>query len=124
MKGDGLTRRQWLNGSACLGLATTEAAAAPSDPKDSEPYPTDAESALMRLKEGNGRFMEGRARHTHENASWRNLLIEGQKPFATILGCSDSRVPPELVFDVGLGELFIIRLAGNIIAEDVIGTLQ
>jgi carbonic anhydrase len=68
--------------------------------------------------------VQGRARHTHENASWRNMLVEGQKPFATILGCSDSRVPPELVFDVGLGELFIIRLAGNIIAEDVIGTLQ
>jgi carbonic anhydrase len=79
---------------------------------------------LAHLKAGNRRFMEGRARHTHENASWRNMLVEGQKPFATILGCSDSRAPPELVFDVGLGELFIIRLAGNIIAEDVVGTLQ
>jgi carbonic anhydrase len=123
MKGYGLTRRQWLNGSACLGLAATESAAAQTD-ADSEPYPTDAQAALQRLITGNRRFMEGKARHTHENASWRNLLVEGQKPFATILGCSDSRAPPELVFDVGLGELFIIRLAGNIIAEDVIGTLQ
>ena len=52
------------------------------------------------------------------------MLVESHNSFATILGCSDFRVPPELVFDVGLGELFIVRLAGNIIAEDVIGTLQ
>jgi carbonic anhydrase len=52
------------------------------------------------------------------------LLVETQKPFATVLGCSDSRVPPELIFDAGFGDLFTIRVAGNIIAEDVIGTLQ
>ncbi|MEY3786397.1 MAG: hypothetical protein RLZ75_602 [Pseudomonadota bacterium] len=54
----------------------------------------------------------------------RSLLVETQKPFATIVGCSDSRVPPELIFDEGFGELFTIRLAGNIIAEDVVGSLQ
>jgi carbonic anhydrase len=106
-------------------LASAEAAAKPrANVTVPKPAPADAADALAHLKEGNLRFVQGRARHTHENASWRNMLVEGQKPFATILGCSDSRVPPELVFDVGLGELFIIRLAGNIIAEDVIGTLQ
>lgn len=126
----GLTRRQWLNVSAGLGLAASEAAAKPGavGPKTEahapEPPPASAEEALLRLKAGNLRFVQGRARHTHENASWRRMLVDGQKPFATILGCSDSRVPPELVFDVGLGELFIARLAGNIIAEDVVGTLQ
>jgi len=50
--------------------------------------------------------------------------VQEQKPFVTILGCSDSRVPPEMIFDVGFGDIFTIRLAGNIIAEDVIGTLQ
>jgi carbonic anhydrase len=79
---------------------------------------------LARLQDGNGRFMAGRARRTHENASWGNMLNDGQKPFATILGCNDSRIPPELVFDVGPGEPFIIRLAGDIIAEDVVVTLQ
>jgi carbonic anhydrase len=123
--GKGLTRRQWLGASASLGLASDKAAAAPhATPKASEPFPASAEEALSRLKAGNRRFVEGHAKHTHENASWRHMLVESQKPFATILGCSDSRVPPELVFDVGLGELFIVRLAGNIIAEDVIGTLQ
>ncbi len=91
---------------------------------DTETYPRDADEALARLKNGNQRFMDEKPRHLHEKASWRNLLVEGQKPFATVLGCSDSRVPPELVFDVGFGDLFTIRLAGNIIAEDVIGTLQ
>ena len=91
---------------------------------NSELNPSDADGALERLKKGNLRFMEGVSRHAHESASWRSLLTETQKPFATVLGCSDSRAPPELIFDVGLGDLFTIRLAGNIIAEDVIGTIQ
>jgi carbonic anhydrase len=122
-----MTRRQWLIGSGCLGLGLGMAAAgeAPrSGAIDTEPYPRNADEALVRLKNGNRRFMEETPRHAHEKASWRSLLVEGQKPFATILGCSDSRVPPELVFDVGFGDLFTIRLAGNIIAEDVLGTLQ
>jgi carbonic anhydrase len=89
-----------------------------------ESYPRNADEALARLKNGNRRFMEDKSLHLHEKASWRNQLVESQKPFATVLGCSDSRVPPELVFDVGFGDLFTIRLAGNIIAEDVIGSLQ
>lgn len=61
--------------------------------------------------------------HAHEKFSWRSLLVEAQKPFATVIGCSDSRVPPELIFDVGFGDIFTVRLAGNIIAEDVVGSL-
>jgi carbonic anhydrase len=91
---------------------------------DTEPYPSDADEALARLKNGNQRFIDDKPSHAHEKASWRSLLVETQKPFATIVGCSDSRVPPELIFDEGFGELFTIRLAGNIIAEDVIGSLQ
>lgn len=91
---------------------------------ETETHATGAGEALARLKEGNQRFMDEKPLHSNESASWRSLLLETQKPFATVLGCSDSRVPPELVFDVGFGDLFTIRLAGNIIAEDVIGTLQ
>ncbi len=121
----GLTRRQWLNASAILGLTAGEATAKPKpDFHPPAPSPSSADDALLRLKDGNRRFVAGRAQHTHENASWRQMLVEQQKPFATILGCSNSRAAPELVFDVGLGELFIVRLAGNIIAEDVVGTLQ
>jgi len=127
MTSSGMTRRQWLIGSGCLGLGmgTVLAAEAPrSGAIDTEPYPRNADEALVRLKNGNRRFMEETPRHAHESASWRSLLVEGQKPFATVLGCSDARVPPELVFDAGFGDLFTIRLAGNIIAEDVLGTLQ
>lgn len=116
--------------SACgLGMGVALGAAAEehstkSSVSDTELYPRDADEAMARLKNGNQRFMDEKPRHAHEKASWRNLLVESQKPFATVLGCSDSRVPPELIFDVGFGDLFTIRLAGNIIAEDVIGTLQ
>lgn len=122
-----ITRRQCLLGACGLSLGMAlgvNAEAPPSGAVDMEPYPHDASEALARLKDGNRRFMDDKPRHTHENASWRSLLVEAQKPFATVLGCSDSRVPPELIFDVGFGDLFTIRVVGNIIAEDVIGSLQ
>ena len=122
-----ITRRHWLFGACCAGLGIASGVAAEATGLgaiDTEPYPRDANEALARLKNGNQRFMEDKPRHNHEKASWRSLLVETQKPFATIVGCSDSRVPPELIFDEGFGELFTIRLAGNIIAEDVVGSLQ
>jgi carbonic anhydrase len=127
MKSPTITRRQWLTAACGLGLGKALGVTAEeprSKTADTEPYPSGAGEALARLKKGNQRFRDGVSRHTHETASWRNLLVETQKPFATILGCSDSRVPPELIFDAGFGDLFTIRVAGNIIAEDVIGSLQ
>jgi carbonic anhydrase len=85
--------------------------------------PIDAPEALAWLKEGNLRFASGHPRHAHQAAAWRKHLKASQQPFATILACSDSRVPPELVFDQGFGDLFVIRVAGNIVATDVIGSL-
>ena len=90
----------------------------------SDAVPEDAAEAINWLKEGNLRFASSRPRHAHEAASWRKHLKSGQQPFATILACSDSRVPPELVFDQGFGELFVIRVAGNIVSTDVLGSLQ
>jgi carbonic anhydrase len=78
--------------------------------------PKEAAEALTRLKEGNRRFVPGRVRLAQEAANWRNHLKGSQHPFATILACSDSRVPPERVFDQRFGDLFVIRVAGNIIA--------
>ncbi len=86
--------------------------------------PGSAADALKRLKEGNRRFATGKVRHAHQAAEWRRHLTHGQEPSATILACSDSRVPPELVFDQGLGDLFVIRVAGNVIARDVLGSIQ
>jgi len=93
------------------------------DPVSPQPFPKDGAGALERLKAGNLRFIEGKTLHAHQGADWRKQLVASQQPFATILGCSDSRVPPELVFDQGFGELFVVRVAGNVIAEDVIGSI-
>ena len=83
-----------------------------------------ADQALARLIDGNDRFVRGEARFPTVQKEILADLAAGQSPYATILGCSDSRVPPELVFDAGFGELFIIRVAGNVISPEVMGTLQ
>src|SRR3954453_7779196 len=83
-----------------------------------------AEEALARLKAGNDRFVSAEARFPTVQKEILASLAKGQRPHAPILGCSDSRVPPELVFDAGFGELFIVRVAGNVISPEVMGTLQ
>lgn len=83
-----------------------------------------AATARARLVEGNERFLRGEARFPTVRKEVLAALAKGQAPYATILGCSDSRVPPELVFDAGFGELFIVRLAGNVLSPEVAGTLQ
>jgi carbonic anhydrase len=83
-----------------------------------------ADEALARLVEGNARFIAGRAQFPTMQREVLASLARGQRPYATILGCSDSRVPPELVFDAGFGDLFIIRVAGNVLGPTVAGTLQ
>jgi carbonic anhydrase len=110
------------------GAASLPTLPVPITPKKVAPpvrgrLPKVAAEALARLKTGNRRFVSGKLRHAHEAASWRAHLKNAQHPFATILACSDSRVPPELVFDQGFGDLFVIRVAGNIIATDVVGSL-
>ena len=81
-----------------------------------------ADDALARLIAGNERFVSGRARPGPTGPAAE--LVAGQRPFATILGCSDSRVPPELLFDVGFGELFVVRVAGNVMLPAVMGSIQ
>ena len=83
-----------------------------------------ADQALARLVAGNERFVQGRARFPTVKKEVLATLAKAQRPYATIVGCSDSRVPPELVFDAGFGELFIARVAGNVISPEVMGTLQ
>ena len=84
-----------------------------------------AREALERLQEGNRRFVSGaRNSDTLTSQTRRSELAAGQEPFAIILGCSDSRVPAEIVFDQGLGDLFVIRDAGNIVASSQIGSVE
>jgi carbonic anhydrase len=90
---------------------------------NSQPVYT-ADEALNRLREGNERFVSGNARFPTIQKEVLADLAKGQHPFATVLGCSDSRVPPELLFDAGFGELFVIRVAGNVLGPSIAGTLQ
>ena len=84
-----------------------------------------AREALERLREGNRRFVtDVRSRDTLTSQTRRRELAAGQEPFAIILGCSDSRVPAEIVFDQGLGDLFVIRVAGNIVAPSQVGSVE
>ena len=83
-----------------------------------------AQEALRRLKEGNRRFVEGITAHTEPHVHRRQGLVAGQAPMAVILGCADSRVPAEIVFDQGLGDLFVIRVAGNVVAPSLVGSVE
>lgn len=83
----------------------------------------DAAAALARLKEGNRRFVS-EAGGVFATRARRSELVAGQEPMAIILGCSDSRVPAEIVFDQGLGDLFVIRVAGNIVAPSLVGSVE
>jgi len=86
--------------------------------------------ALDRLQEGNRRFVSGTTRRLGDFAGHfagparRSSLLDGQEPFAVIVGCSDSRVPVEIIFDQGIGDLFVIRVAGNIVAPSQIGSIE
>ena len=80
--------------------------------------------ALARLREGNRRFVENQTTATALSHQARAALVAGQKPFAIVLGCSDSRVPAELVFDQGFGDLFVIRVAGNVVAPSQVGSVE
>ena len=83
-----------------------------------------ADEALQRLIEGNERFLRGESQVAGLSRETMAEMARGQRPFATILGCSDSRVAPELIFDAGLGELFVIRVAGNVLSVEVAGSMQ
>src|SRR6516164_1091880 len=85
-----------------------------------------ASEALQRLREGNQRFASNESTDSNDVSSpvRRAQLIDRQEPFAIVLGCSDSRVPAELVFDQGFGDLFVIRVAGNIVAPSQVGSVE
>jgi carbonic anhydrase len=93
-------------------------------PTQTQPSGISADEALRRLIDGNERFRRGETRFATTPNQVLTELARGQSPYATILGCSDSRVPPELIFDAGLGELFVVRVAGNVLSPEIAGSLQ
>ena len=85
---------------------------------------TGAAQALTRLLEGNKRYIASRMTNPNQTYERRKELVSKQNPFSVILGCADSRVPPELIFDQGLGDLFVIRVAGNVPGKTVLGSIE
>lgn len=105
---------------ALIGLIATPVAWA-----NSAPSGVSANEALKRLKDGNARFVAGKPEHPHADAERRTETADkGQHPFATIVACSDSRVPVEAIFDCGIGDVFVIRVAGNVCGVDEVGTIE
>lgn len=85
---------------------------------------TEADQALKKLIEGNKRFASLKQKHPNQGVRRRAEVSKGQKPFAVIVGCSDSRIPPEILFDQGIGDIFVIRDAGNIVDDVVLGSIE
>jgi carbonic anhydrase len=86
--------------------------------------PQSPDDALWFLLDGNERFVRGRMEHPHQDAGRRTATLDGQQPFAAILGCSDSRAAVEIVFDRGLGDLFVVRTAGHMVGAEVLASLE
>ena len=83
------------------------------------------DEALRVLKEGQARYVDGKLQHPHQGPERRALTAgQGQHPLAAVLTCSDSRVPPEIIFDQGIGDLFVVRVAGNVAATDEVGSIE
>ena len=89
-----------------------------------EPSGTSAREALSALKAGNARFVAGKAQHPLQTSARLKELVSGQKPHTILLSCSDSRVPPELIFDQGFGQIFSVRVAGNVIGSDEVASIE
>ncbi|MEP9377718.1 carbonic anhydrase [Aquabacter sp. CN5-332] len=108
-----------LAGAACLGISPLKAQSQPSG----EPNKIGGEAALARLMEGNARYVADKQGPSC-NSACRSSLTQSQHPIAVMLSCSDSRVSPELIFDQEPGEIFVIRIAGNVIDTDILASLE
>jgi carbonic anhydrase len=105
--------------AAPAGVASLEATADPDTPAL-----VSSAQALQRLRAGNARFVAGTMQHSDQTPARRRAVAPKQQPFACVLDCADSRVPPEVVFDQGLGDLFVCRVAGNIADDAVTGSIE
>ena len=126
---EALSRRAFLHLSGAAAASMTLAACgatppAPQTTTNAEAPITNPDQALQRLLEGNQRYVANKTLPLNESESRRTEVAQGQQPFATIFSCVDSRVPPELVFDRGLGDLFVIRTAGHVTDKAVLGSLE
>src|SRR5438034_2902086 len=119
-----MRKRQVASCFVIVGLFGASQFAGAADPAHSDQPSVAPAEAISKLKEGNGRYTGGNLQHPGQTAERRTELANTQHPFATIVSCSDSRVPPEIVFDQGLGDLFIVRVAGNVINDEGLGSIE
>ncbi|WP_205629070.1 carbonic anhydrase [Jiangella muralis] len=119
-----LSRRHALGLLGALGLTATGLAACSPDSSTTSPSPAGADDAWALLAAGNERFATGEPEHPHADEPYRESLVAGQHPIACVLSCADSRVAPELVFDQGLGDLFTVRSAGEVLDDAVVGSIE
>jgi carbonic anhydrase len=132
MNSSSMQRRDFLRQGAVVAAAATFGASrlasqhpAPSaGAKEPEPSPVSAREALDRLMAGNRRFVAGASRHMHTDRKWREQIAAAQHPWVTVIGCADSRVPPELLFDQGFGDMFVVRIAGQAVDDGLLGSFQ
>jgi carbonic anhydrase len=124
------TRRRFLGTTVAAGVGGLMALSAPSLAISriafaaEEPTGVTADEALKILMEGNARFMAAKPSYPNQTEERRATVAKAQHPIAIVVGCSDSRVTPELAFDQGLGDLFVIRVAGNVVDEQPLGTIE
>jgi carbonic anhydrase len=132
------TRRGFLRTTTVAGLGGLLALAGPSLASSGptvfgafgvahaaeEPGGISADEALKRLMDGNARYVESKLDHPDQTEARRTEVAKGQHPIAVVLGCADSRVPPEILFDQGLGDLFTVRVAGNVLDDSVLGSIE
>jgi carbonic anhydrase len=105
--------------AACANAGSARESQSPQQPQQAA-----VQSPLDELLAGNQRFVSGQSRHPHQDAARRAETAQGQHPFAVIVGCADSRVPPEIVFDCGLGDLFVVRVAGDVCEDAALGSIE
>ncbi|MBD2776889.1 carbonic anhydrase [Iningainema tapete] len=128
-------RRHFLVGSGIVAAAgissliwgvqeVTTPQHALADADKVNPSPVTPDEALQRLLDGNNRFLRQQRKYPDQSLERVRLIAKAQYPFASILGCADSRVPAEIVFDQGLGDLFVVRVAGNVASDSAIGSLE
>jgi carbonic anhydrase len=115
----------WMVGGAGITAAAALGYSQPAqaDPSSS-PVSVSPDTALKRLLDGNQRFIRQGLQHPNQSSVRLQEIAQAQHPFAVILSCADSRVPPEIVFDQGLGNLFDVRVAGNVVTPETLGSLE
>jgi carbonic anhydrase len=119
-----LSRREFARGAASVAVLLAGAGRSRALWAAELAAPVTPDQALLRLRQGNEAFVSGRALASDKDGKRRHEVAQGQAPFAAILSCSDSRVPPEILFHQGLGDLFVVRNAGNTIDTTALGSLE